>query len=139
MTEETKIDGHAHAYEEQPEQQTTEGLDIGHDLMTVAGICQEQAAKEGTEGHGQASPLREPCGTEYQQNSGGGKYLGISSASGNELEYGPQEDATQDEDTDNYQHRFQCGQLHVLGDGQLLRREQRQQRNQGYDGQILQE
>ncbi len=116
MTEETKVDGHAHAHEEQSKQQTTEGLDIGHDLMAVAGIRQEQATKEGSEGHGHTGPLCEPCGTEHQQYAGGSKYLRIPSASGDELQHGPQEDATQDEHPNNYQYRFQCGQFHVLGD-----------------------
>ncbi len=99
LSEETKIDGHAHTHEEQPKQQTTKGLDVGHDLVAVAGISQQQAAEKGTKGHGQAGPLREPCGTEHQQYAGGGEYLRIPPASGNKLQHGPQEDAAEDEDS----------------------------------------
>ena len=80
-----------------------------------------------------------PCRPEHQHNPGGGEYLGIPAASGHELEYWAQQDATQHEDPDEYQHCLQPGQFYILGDGQLRPREERQQRNQGYDGQVLQE
>jgi hypothetical protein len=52
--------------EEQPEQQTTERLDVDNAVMAVARIGQEQAAEEGTDGHGRARPAREPRGIEHQ-------------------------------------------------------------------------
>jgi len=136
-TEKTKIDGHAHTHKKQSEQQTTERLDVGHDLMAVAGISQKEAAKKCTKGHRQPGPICEPCGTEHYQYSGSCKYLGIAPASGNELQYRTQEDAPQDEDSDNDHHRFQRCQFHILGDGQLLLCKQWQQCHQRYNGQIL--
>ena len=82
-----QVQRHAHAQEEEAQQQTTERLDVGFQLVAEARFGQQHAGHEGAHGHGQAAHFHQQAGAQHHQQRGRGHDF-PSAAGGQHAEQG---------------------------------------------------
>ena len=66
LEDDAKVNAHAHGHEEQAQQQTLEGFDIGFQLAAVLAVCQQHTGQKRAQRHGQAH-LRHQHGNAHDQ------------------------------------------------------------------------
>ena len=132
-----QIGRHADRDEEEAEQQALERLDVGLQLVAVFGLRQQHAGHEGAERRRQARDGREQGGAgDDEQRDGGEDLRRLRAADG--AEQRPHQEAAADQD-DGDRDRRAC---HVVpGDvvGQSVARQQRHQRDQRNEGEVLEQ
>ncbi|GJE07820.1 hypothetical protein AOPFMNJM_3150 [Methylobacterium jeotgali] len=65
--EQTAVDRHADAHEEQAQQHAAEGLDVGLELVAEVRFGEQDAGEERPHGHGQPDLLHQERGTEHHE------------------------------------------------------------------------
>ena len=63
----THINTHADRDEEQPQQQTFKGFDIGFEFTPVLTLGQQNPSQKGTQSHGKAHPLHQSRDAHHEQ------------------------------------------------------------------------
>ncbi|MDT4847082.1 hypothetical protein FQZ97_811290 [compost metagenome] len=139
MQQQAEVGGHAHADEEQAEQQTLEGLDLGFEFVAVFGVGQQQAGDEGAERHGHPGQLHQPGGAyDHQQCGGGGDFL--QAGLGDDAEHGPQQIAPADDHCAHAAHHLEQVHQGVAVGFQLIGAgDHRQQGYQRDGGDVLEQ
>ncbi|MND91455.1 hypothetical protein D3C80_835770 [compost metagenome] len=91
-----QVGAHAHADEEQPQQQALEGFDLRFQLVTVFRVGQQQAGEESAKGHGDTRFFHQPGGADHHQQCGGSRHFRQAGA-GHGAEHWAQQVATADD------------------------------------------
>lgn len=139
--DEAEIGGHADREEEEAEQQALEGLDVRLELVAVVGIGEQHAGGEGAERGREAGGLGDGGGAEDDEEGGRGKKLWRARAADGG-EGGLEEEAPAEQDDGDGGERLpgrEPGEVGGKMSGQMAGREQRQERDQGDEGDVLEE
>ena len=133
------VELHADRHEEEPEQRVAEWPDAGLDLVAVLGFRQHHAGEEGAERKGEACGMRRPGGADRDEEHGEREQL-RRAARRDLVEQRPQQPAPRGQHDDERDGG--------LGEGErdlgrrvvvLRRREHAGEREEGHDGQVLEE
>ena len=108
--QQVQVGGHAHADEEQAQQQALEGLEVRFQFVPVFRVGQQHAGQECAQCHGNARLLHQPARAQHHQQRGRDGYL-QGAGPGNHAEEGPQQIASaHHHQGDHQQHAPERGQ-----------------------------
>ena len=133
------VELHADRHEEEPEQRVAERPDAGLDLVAVLGFRQHHAGEEGAEREGEAGGMRRPGGADRDEQHGEGEQL-RRAARRDLVEQRPQQPAPRGQHDDERDGGLAEGERDLERRVVVLRRrEHAGEREEGHDGQVLEQ